>query len=152
MAPFHGLGSTSSRLDPQGDSLRFTTKFPEIPGTHFTNLGRWKAESPCSHAVVLKTEPLGWETSPLTTRPLSHFLVITWNRKKLRPNCSWFPNIYSHSSDTPRFIIFTFRNYYCVKLCYAFEAKLFFSALKIWWKKANLSCLKMNLRISHKFR
>ena len=40
MAPFHGLGSTASRLDPQGGSLRFTTKFPEIPGTHFTNLGR----------------------------------------------------------------------------------------------------------------
>ena len=40
MVPFHGLGSTSCRLDPQGDSLRFTSKFPEIPGTHFTNLGR----------------------------------------------------------------------------------------------------------------
>ena len=34
MTPFYGRGSTSSRLEPlQGDSLLFTTKFPEIPGT-----------------------------------------------------------------------------------------------------------------------
>ena len=36
MAPYHGWGSTASRLEPlQGGSLRFTTKFPETPGTHF---------------------------------------------------------------------------------------------------------------------
>ena len=33
MAPFHGWGLTAPRLEPfQGDSLLFTTKFPEIPG------------------------------------------------------------------------------------------------------------------------
>ena len=34
MAPFfYGWGSTDSRLEPlQGDSLLFTTKFPEISG------------------------------------------------------------------------------------------------------------------------
>ena len=43
MAPFYGLGSTASRLEPlQGGSLFFTTKFPEITGTHFINLGRMK--------------------------------------------------------------------------------------------------------------
>ena len=43
MAPFYGLGSTASRLEPlQGGSLFFTTKFPEITGTHFINLGRIK--------------------------------------------------------------------------------------------------------------
>ena len=43
MASFYGRGSTASRLEPlQGDSLLFTTKFPEIPGTHFTDLGRMK--------------------------------------------------------------------------------------------------------------
>ena len=26
----------------QGDSLLFTTKFPEIPGTHLSDLGRMK--------------------------------------------------------------------------------------------------------------
>ena len=40
MPSFHGLGSTASRLDPRGDTLCFTTRFPEIPGAHFTNLGR----------------------------------------------------------------------------------------------------------------
>ena len=43
MAPFYGRGSTASRLEPlQGGSLLFTTKFPEISGTHFTDLGRMK--------------------------------------------------------------------------------------------------------------
>ena len=40
MAPFYGWGLTASRPDPlQGGSLIFTTKFPEIPGTHFIDLG-----------------------------------------------------------------------------------------------------------------
>ena len=43
MAPFYGWGSTASRLQPlQGGSLLFTTQFPEIPGTHFTDPGRMK--------------------------------------------------------------------------------------------------------------
>ena len=41
MAPFYGWGSTASRLVPlRGGSLLFTTKFPEIPGSHFIDLGR----------------------------------------------------------------------------------------------------------------
>ena len=41
ITPFHGWGSTASRLEPlRGDSLLFTTKSPEIPGTHFIDLGR----------------------------------------------------------------------------------------------------------------
>ena len=43
MAPFYGWGSTASRLQPlRGGSLIFTTKFPEIPGTHFIDLGWMK--------------------------------------------------------------------------------------------------------------
>ena len=43
MAPFYGWGSIASRLEPlRGGSLLFTTKFPEIPGTHFIDLGRMK--------------------------------------------------------------------------------------------------------------
>ena len=39
MAPFYGWGSTASRLEPlRGGSLLFTTKFPEVPGTHFIDL------------------------------------------------------------------------------------------------------------------
>ena len=41
MAPFYGWGSTASMLEPlRGDSLFFTTKLPEIHGTHFIDLGR----------------------------------------------------------------------------------------------------------------
>ena len=70
MAPFYGWGSTASRLEPfRGGSLLFTTKFPEIPGTHFIDLGRMKRLSrPWSHSVVLNTGPLDWESSALTTR------------------------------------------------------------------------------------
>ena len=43
MAPFYGWGLNVSRLKPlQGSILLFTTKFPEIPGTHFIDLGRMK--------------------------------------------------------------------------------------------------------------
>ena len=43
MAPFYGWGSTALKLEPlQRGSLRFTTKFPEIPGTHFFDLGKMK--------------------------------------------------------------------------------------------------------------
>ena len=61
MAPFYGLGSTASRLEPlRGGSLLFTTKFPEIPGTPTfkkmwdlnvflqkvkESLGRWRVET-----------------------------------------------------------------------------------------------------------
>ena len=43
IAHFYGLGSTASRPEPlRGGSLLFTTKLPEISGTHFTDLGRMK--------------------------------------------------------------------------------------------------------------
>ena len=43
IAPFYGCGSTASKLEPlRGDSLLFTTKFPEISGTHFIDLRRMK--------------------------------------------------------------------------------------------------------------
>ena len=43
MAPFYGWSSSTLRLEPLwGGSLLFTTKFPEIPGTHFIDLGRMK--------------------------------------------------------------------------------------------------------------
>ena len=43
MTPFYGWGSTASRLEPLREgSLLFNTKFQEIPGTHFIDLGRMK--------------------------------------------------------------------------------------------------------------
>ena len=39
MTPFYGWGSTASKLETlRGDSILFTNKFPEIPGTHFIDL------------------------------------------------------------------------------------------------------------------
>ena len=47
MAPFYGWGSTVSKLEPlRGASLLFTTKFPEILGTHFIDLRRIKGWIP----------------------------------------------------------------------------------------------------------
>ena len=35
-----GVQGSASRLEPlEGGSLLFTTNFPEIPGTHFIDLG-----------------------------------------------------------------------------------------------------------------
>ena len=43
MAPLYGWGLTASRLEPlRGGILLFTTKFPEIPGTYFTDLRNMK--------------------------------------------------------------------------------------------------------------
>ena len=43
MVSFYGWGSTASRLESlRGGSLLSTTKFPDIPGTYFIDLGRMK--------------------------------------------------------------------------------------------------------------
>ena len=43
MVSFYVWGSTTSRLELlRGGSLLFTSKFPEIPGTHFIDFGRMK--------------------------------------------------------------------------------------------------------------
>ena len=43
MAPFYGCSSTASRVQVlRGGSSHFSTKFPEIPGTHFIDHRRMK--------------------------------------------------------------------------------------------------------------
>ena len=43
MVPFYGWGSTAPRLELlRRGSLLFTTKLPEIPATHFIDLGRMR--------------------------------------------------------------------------------------------------------------
>ena len=53
----------------RGDSLLFTIKFPGVPGTQLIDLRSlswlW------NHPVVLNPEPLDWESSTLSTRPLT---------------------------------------------------------------------------------
>ena len=61
MAPFYGWVSTASRLVPlRGDSLLFTTKFPDIPGIYSFYRPRKdeRLSQPWSHPVVLNTGPL----------------------------------------------------------------------------------------------
>ena len=56
----------------RGDSLLFTTKFSEIPGTY------WKVErlnQPWNHPVVLNKGPQDRESSALTTGPLTNHTV-----------------------------------------------------------------------------
>ena len=56
MVSFYERGSTASRLEPlRGGSLLFTTKFPEIPGTHLIDLERmkgWVNLEPPSECVI----------------------------------------------------------------------------------------------------
>ena len=56
----------------RGGSLLFTTKLPDIPGTHFIDLGRMKAWVDLGANQVFNTGPLNLESSALITRP---FLV-----------------------------------------------------------------------------
>ena len=64
MASFYGRGSTASRLTSlRGGSLLFTTKFPEIPGTHFINLRRMKGW------VNLEPTQCIWTPDPWIRKP-----------------------------------------------------------------------------------
>ena len=61
----------------RGGSLLFTTKFPEIPGTHMIDLGKnERLNRPWRHPVVLNKGPLDWESSALTTRPLAYYGLL----------------------------------------------------------------------------
>ena len=43
MASFYGWGPSVSSLEPlRGGSLHFTSELPEIPGSHFIDLGKMK--------------------------------------------------------------------------------------------------------------
>ena len=63
MAPFCGWVSTVSRLEPlRRGILLFTTKFPEIPGTHIIDLGKMKGW------VDLRVTQWFWTWYPWTFR------------------------------------------------------------------------------------
>ena len=62
---FHGWGLTGSRLEPlQGGSLLFTTKFPELPGIHFNDLGKMKSW------VDHRATQWFWTQDPWTLNPV----------------------------------------------------------------------------------
>ena len=65
MAPFYGWGSAASRLEPlRGGSLLFTTKFPEIPGTHSeipgTHRNSWLAKLASETSLNQRAIPI-WQ-------------------------------------------------------------------------------------------
>ena len=64
------MGLNCLKVAATSRRLFFTTKFPEIPGTLFVDLGRMKGW--IDLGVVLNTGHLDWEFSALTTRPLLH--------------------------------------------------------------------------------
>ena len=97
--PFLWMGSTASRLEPlQGGSLPFTTKFPEIPGTHFIDLQRlllvicqfYESEwwgicdceriylCPCFEEVGKDQESVSPHETPLLTGPLTQPKLVGW--------------------------------------------------------------------------
>ena len=92
-------GSTTPRLEPLwGGSLLFTTKFSEIPGTHFMDLRRMKNwVDLVANQWFWTWDPLDWESSTLTTRPLLYFCKEekrmkrskkSW-KKGLQKNYTW---------------------------------------------------------------
>ena len=75
MATFYGWGSTSSRLVPiRGGSLLFATKFPDIPGTHFTHRKDERLSRPWNHPVVLNL---------LTNMNYEKIFLIRYSKKKM---------------------------------------------------------------------
>ena len=84
MAPSFGWGSTASRLGPlRVASLLFTTKFPEIPGTHFIDFGRVKGW------VDLGGTQLFWRWGPCIGNPAPLPIGI-WSKKKRRKTIRTF--------------------------------------------------------------
>ena len=99
MASFYRWGLTASRLEPLwGSSLPFTTKFPEIPGTHFIDLRMMK----------------GWVDLGATlwfwTRDLWIGKIMTQNAEKyLTQEFRWFWPIIAHGlSPLVRIACFNF--------------------------------------------
>ena len=92
MAPFYGLGLTASRLEPLPVcSLLFTTKLPEISGTHLIDLGRMKGWVDFGTTQCFSTrDPWIGNPAPL---PLGH-CSIKWLKTKsyvlLLPRSSCF--------------------------------------------------------------
>ena len=81
MAPFHGWGSTASRLQPLwGGSLLFTARFLETPGTHFIDLKRMKSwvDLTATQWNWTRDPWIDWASSVLTTRPFLYTYDVTW--------------------------------------------------------------------------
>ena len=56
-----------------------------------------RLSQPCSHSVVLNTEPLDWEYSTLTTRPLLHKSHCSFNMEKRKLVMKYLLKIKMHA-------------------------------------------------------
>ena len=78
MAPFHGWGSTISRLQSHFEETFYF--FHSTPKTSWYSFNQPQEDKrlskPWSHPVVLNLGLLDWETSALTTKPLVVFSVV----------------------------------------------------------------------------
>ena len=65
-----GLNCLKTAKPLQGGSLLFTTKFPEILGTHLTKFGRIKGWVDLGATQLTLELPMDWESKTLTTMSL----------------------------------------------------------------------------------
>ena len=67
----------------RGGSLRFTTKFPGIPGTYLIDTGRLKGWVNFGATQCFWKRDPDWESSALTTRPLlkQKIEILYWHKQ-----------------------------------------------------------------------
>ena len=101
MAPFSGWSSTASKLEPlRGGSLLFTTKFPQIPGTHFIDLGRMKGWVDLGATrwfalilIVRRCLAMSLRISPCLYSLFHPCIIVLWTYLRLKNACTMEVNM-----------------------------------------------------------
>ena len=101
MAPFYGWSSTASKLEPlRGGSLLFTTKFPQIPGTHFIDLGRMKGWVDLGATrwfalilIVRRCLAMSLRISPCLYSLFHPCIIVLWTYLRLKNACTMEVNM-----------------------------------------------------------
>ena len=101
MAPFYGWSSTASKLEPlRGGSLLFTTKFPQIPGTHFIDLGRMEGWVDLGatrwFALILMVRrclAMSLRISPCLYSLFHSCIIVLWTYLRLKNACTMEVNM-----------------------------------------------------------
>ena len=124
----------------QGDSLLFTTKFPEIPGTHLIDLGRIKGWVDLGATQwFLYTGPVDWESRALTTRPLLHyFRKVVEKKMEKTGKCKSFCFSKKHKETSTQ----VFRCEYCEIFKNTYFKEYLRTTAAISWKS---TCSKLTI-------
>ena len=101
MTPFYGWSSTASKLEPlRGGSLLFTTKFPQIPGTHFIDLGRMKGWVDLGATrwfalilIVRRCLAMSLRISPCLYSLFHPCIIVLWTYLRLKNACTMEVNM-----------------------------------------------------------